>query len=270
VRVGPNVALARMRKWSLPSGRRRSLGRKTTEAALEESATGDALALAAVAEVRGGMTVGLGTGRAATRAIKALAQRVSSERLDIVCVATSRESEDLGCRLGLRVQPMESTEFVDYLFDGADEVDPLLRMIKGRGGAMTREKIVAHAAARRVYLVQTSKVVQRLGENAPLPLELLRFGLAATRRELRALGLDGPLRPKPGGAEYETDNGNPVVDAPLPRAADVVGLVEALDALPGLVGHGLFLTEADLLLVEDEQGGVTRRARSHSSSSEAS
>jgi ribose 5-phosphate isomerase A len=226
------------------------------------STTGvDALATSAVEAVRSGMTVGLGTGRAAKRAIEALARRAAAERLDIQCVATSRESEELGRRLGLRVEAMEGVEAIDYLFDGADEVDPAMRMMKGRGGAMTREKVVAHSAARRVYLVQTKKLVKRLGEDAPLPVEIMRFGLASTRRALRQLGLDGPLRSKAGGGEYETDNGNPVVDAPLPIGLDPATLAAALDETPGVIGHGLFLNEADEVLVEDEQGRVTRQVR---------
>lgn len=221
----------------------------------------DALATAAIEEIQSGMTVGLGTGRAATRAIEALGRKASRERLDISCVATSRASDELGRRVGLRVQRMENVVAIDYLFDGADEVDPALRMIKGRGGAMTREKIVAHSAARRVYLVQTTKLVTRLGEEAPLPIEVLRFGLASTRQALRKLGLEGPLRPRTGGGDYETDNGNPIIDAPLPASLDPAQLATTLDALPGVIGHGLFLNEADLVLVEDEHGTVTRRVR---------
>lgn len=217
----------------------------------------DALAAAAVEEICAGMTVGLGTGRAATRAIEALARRVSAEGMSLLCVATSRASDELGRRLGLRVQAMEEVERIDYLFDGADEVDAAMRMIKGRGGAMTREKIAARAAARRVYLVQSTKLVGCLGEAAPLSIEVLRFGLAATRRALRELGLDGPLR----GAEYETDDGNPVVDVVLPTGVDLTHLATALDETPGVVGHGLFLTEADVLLIEDPQGRVSRRSR---------
>jgi ribose 5-phosphate isomerase A len=221
----------------------------------------DALASAAVEEIRSGMSVGLGTGRAATRAIEALGRKAAQERLELICVATSEASDELGRRLGLSMRPMEGVASIDYLFDGADEVDPSLRMIKGRGGAMTREKIVAHSAARRVYLVQATKMVKRLGEAAPLPIEALRFGLASTRQALRQLGLHGPLRQKEGGGDYETDNGNPVIDAPLAAGVDVVQLAASLDAIPGVVGHGLFLTEADLVLVEDAQGNVVRRPR---------
>jgi ribose 5-phosphate isomerase A len=207
------------------------------------------------------MMVGLGTGRAATRGIRALAARAKAERLDLRCVATSKASAELAGQLGLRVEPMEGVAAVDYLFDGADEVDPQLRMIKGRGGAMTREKIVAQASAHRVYLVQASKRVQRLGEHAPLPIEVLRFGLASTRRALARLGLDGPLRLADGGSEYETDNGNPVIDAPIPAGSEIEQLAAALDALSGVVGHGLFLDEADVVLSEDEEGQVTSQVR---------
>jgi ribose 5-phosphate isomerase A len=218
--------------------------------------TEDALAAAAVEEIRSEMTVGLGTGRAAARAIEALARRVSAERLRIACVATSRASEALARSLGLPLRALEEFERIDYLFDGADEVDPALRMLKGRGGAMTREKIAAHAAARRVYLVQAAKQVARLGERAPLPVEVLPFGLAATRRALRALGLDGPVR-----AEYRTDDGNPVIDAALPAGLALTPLAAALDRTPGVVGHGLFLSEADVVLVEDVAGRVSRAVR---------
>lgn len=228
---------------------------------MDSTTSKDALAAAAVEGIQSGMTVGLGTGRAATRGIEELARRVSSERLELLCVATSQASEDLGRRLGLMVKAMQGVEAVDYLFDGADEVDPQLRMIKGRGGAMTREKIVAHSATRRVYLVQSTKLTTRLGSKAPLPIEVMRFGLASISRALRNLGLAGPLRQKDGGGDYETDNGNLVIDAPLPAALQLAPLVAALDAIPGVVGHGLFLNEADDVLVEDDQGRVSRQVR---------
>jgi ribose 5-phosphate isomerase A len=221
----------------------------------------DSLAAAAVKDVRAGMMVGMGTGRAATRAIHALAQRVAAEKMDIQCVATSRASDDLARMLGLRVRSMNEVESVDYLFDGADEVDELLRMIKGRGGALTREKIVAHAAAQRVYLVQSEKLVARLGQAAPLPIEVMDFGIAAARRRLRTLGVDGPLRHNADGTPYETDNGNRIIDAPLSQDVDVTALGAALDGIPGVIGHGLFLIEADIVLIEDDAGRVSQRTR---------
>ena len=222
----------------------------------------DALAVAAIEEIRAGMCVGLGTGRMAARAIHALAGRVSGERIPVTCVATSRASEEIARRLGLRVEAMDGIERVDYLFDGADEVDPAMRLLKGRGGAMTRERIVARAAARRVYLVDESKVVARLGQSAPLPVEVLRFGLAAAQRALRELGLDARVRQlAAGGAEFATDDGNPILDAPLGDGVDLEALSAALDGIPGVVGHGLFLTEAEVLLVEAADGRVLRRSR---------
>ena len=218
----------------------------------------DALAQAAIAEIQDGMTVGLGTGRAATRAIEAVAKRANASTL--LCVATSEASDQLARKLGLRVQAMDVTSHVDVLIDGADEVDPQLRMIKGRGGAMTREKIVAHASARCIYLAQTSKLVTRLGEHARLPIEVMRFGLASTQALLATLGLVGTIRQGANG-DYITDNGNPVIDAVLPNIADLDALATSINAIPSVVGHGLFLDEAALVLIEDDTGAVTRRAR---------
>jgi ribose 5-phosphate isomerase A len=223
--------------------------------------TQDLLAAAAVEDIVSGMAVGLGTGRAATRAIRALAQRAATEGLVLRCVATSQASHDLAASLGLTVGSLEEIGRLDFLFDGADEVDPALRMIKGRGGAMTREKIVAHASARRAYLIQANKLSSRLGEKAPLPIEALASDLAAVRQALRAIGLEGPVRPNADGTPYKTDNGNPVIDAPLPAGLDVEQLGASLDRLAGVVGHGLFLAEADAVLIEDEAGRVSRRTR---------
>jgi ribose 5-phosphate isomerase A len=223
--------------------------------------TQDLLAAAAVKDIVSGMAVGLGTGRAATRAIRALAQRAATERLVLRCVATSQASHDLAATLGLTVGSLEEIGPLDFLFDGADEVDPELQMIKGRGGAMTREKIVAHASARRMYLIQSSKLSSRLGEKAPLPIEVLASDLAAVRQTLRTIGLEGPIRLKADGTPYKTDNGNPVIDAPLPSDLDVVQLGARLDKLSGVVGHGLFLTEASDVLIEDADGKVSRRTR---------
>ena len=223
--------------------------------------TQDLLASAAVKDIISGMKVGLGTGRAATRAIRALAQRAAAERLDLRCVATSQASHDLAATLGLVVCSLAKIGRLDFLFDGADEVDPALQMIKGRGGAMTREKIVAHASARHVYLIQANKLSSRLGEKAPLPVEVRGSDLAAVRLALRAIGLEGPVRLKADGTPYKTDNGNPVIDAPLPEGFDVVKLCASLDALAGVVGHGLFLTEANDVLIEDAEGRVSRRSR---------
>ena len=220
----------------------------------------DALARAAVEGIESGMTVGLGTGRTASRAIKALADRVAEESLAIVCVATSRATEALARTLDLRLVPLTSVDRVDVLVDGADEVDPALRMIKGRGGAMTEEKRVARASVRRIYVVQSSKLVDRLGETAPLPIEVRPSAIPLVRDALAELDLVAELRRTVEGEEFRTDGGNPVLDAVLPET-DLSALAVALDAMAGVVGHGLFLDEADLVLIEQEDGQVSRRSR---------
>ncbi len=220
----------------------------------------DRLAAMAVEPIEGGMTIGLGTGRAASRAIRALARRVAVEGFKVRCVATSKASEALALDLGLHIADLSQVEAIDYLFDGADEVDPEMRMLKGRGGAMTREKIAAHASEACVYMIDDGKLVGMLGEKNPIPVEVLPSAVAIVRARMRNLGLEGDLR-RVDGKQYHTDNGNPVLD--LSMAADVspeeVALL--LQDTPGVVGHGIFLDEADEILIEDAQGEVHQRIR---------
>ena len=223
--------------------------------------TTDALAHNGIEGIASGMVVGLGTGRAAARAIDALASRVREEQLNITCVATSERSALQASGFGLRVLAMDQTTNIDWLFDGADEVDPQLRMIKGAGGAMTREKIVARAASHRVYLIQESKVVSRLGEHHSLPIEVLHFGLASITTQIEGFGLSCQLRQVKDGAAILTDNGHVILDAALPDDVDVATLSATLDSTPGVVGHGLFLDEADVVFIENEQGNVRRLDR---------
>jgi ribose 5-phosphate isomerase A len=219
----------------------------------------DLLAEHAVAPVESGMLVGLGTGRAATRGIHALARRAHEEKLRVECVATSEASASLARELGLPVLPFGEVERVDYLFDGADEIAPDLTMLKGRGGAMTREKIVAHATSRRVYLIDDSKLVSRIGERFPLPIEVLPFALASVRRALRDAGLVGPVRTREDGEVYHTDNGFLVIDAAIPEGRRPREINDALARIDGVLGHGLFLDEADEALVETQDRSSVRR-----------
>lgn len=226
----------------------------------------DRLASAAVEPVRSGMLVGLGTGRAASRGIHSLAQRVQRERLKITCVATSRRSAELALSLGLDVVPMRDVERVDVLFDGADEVEPGLALTKGAGGAMTREKIVADAAGLRLYLMDESKLVGRLGERFPLPVEVLEFGLAATSGALRRLDLTPTLRLASDSREpYLTDEGNLVLDCAFGETSrgDLLQLARAIDGVCGVVGHGLFVTQADVVLIESADGQRVERRERH-------
>ncbi len=199
------------------------------------------------------MIVGLGTGRTASRAIAALAERVKEENLDIQCVPTSHATETVARFHGLRLADFAMLERVDYLFDGADEVDPQLRMIKGAGGAMTRERVVAHAAARRVYIVDESKLVDRLGQRTTLGVCVMAFGLSATRARLRDLALNGVVRRTLDGQLFLTDNGNLIIDVKLDDR-DLEELSCAINDIAGVVDHGLFLTEADEVLVETARG----------------
>lgn len=234
----------------------------SVEATGQGGIAADALAQAAIAEIQSGMTVGLGTGRAAARGILALAERVRNERLTIRCVPTSHVSETLARAHQLPLADFAMVEEVDYLFDGADEVDPHLRMIKGAGGAMTRERIVAHASKRRVYMVQEKKLVHRLGQRATLPIGVLAFGLASTRATLRRMELNGVVRRTLDGHLFLTDNGTLIVDVTLDEPErDLAALSREIDAIPGVLDHGLFLDEADEVLVETEDGKIERLVR---------
>jgi ribose 5-phosphate isomerase A len=183
-----------------------------------------AAAETAAALVEDGMWVGLGTGSTVAELVPALAAR----RLDITCAATSPATEQLAVAQGLDVRPFTNVERLDIAIDGADQVDPLGWLIKGGGGAQTRERIVAAAAERFVVIVSSDKPVDRL--HAPVPLELLAFGLASTLRALPGVVLRNVPATPDGGviADYHGEVGDPAV------------LAAVLDAVPGLVSHGLF------------------------------
>ncbi len=185
---------------------------------------------AAARFVEDGMRVGLGTGSTVEHTILELGER----RPDIVCVATSERTYRLARELGLRVEAPGSLIHLDVAVDGADEVDPALNLVKGGGGAHVREKIVATMAARFVVVVDESKLVPRLGAFG-LPVEVLDFGADVVADRLLTLGATGvSRRPVP------SDNGNPILDATFGEIADPVALDAVLDAVPGVVGHGIF------------------------------
>lgn len=221
----------------------------------------DALADAAIAEVQSGMVVGLGTGRTASRGILALHNRMREEGLDVAVVATSHATETQARALGLKLLDFSGIEQIDFLFDGADEVDPDLRMIKGRGGALVRERVVARAAARCVYMVGEEKLVTRLGERVTLPVAVHYFGMASIRKHLMDMGFNGVARRTLGGDHFLTDQGNLIIDVSLPPGADPAEVASQLDSVPGVVDHGLFLTEADEVVVEMKDGRIERMVR---------
>lgn len=207
-------------------------------------------AAAAVDEVCDNMLVGLGTGSTASHVIALLAER----GLAIETVATSRASAELAERLGLKVRPFDTVARVDLAIDGADAIDADLSAVKGAGGAMLREKIVAAAADRMIVIADGSKRVERL-HDTKLPIEILPFARAFAVERLS--GLFERLDERTG---YLTDNGNIVVDGHGWNDADLPGLAEALAAIPGVVGHGLFLSEIDAAYIADN-GVVTRLER---------
>jgi len=195
--------------------------------------------------VSSGMKVGLGTGSTAAYFVDLVAERARSG-LDIICVPTSEATRERATRAGLHVATLDEVPHLDLTVDGADEVDHELRLIKGGGGALLREKIVAYASARMVVIADRSKLVKTLGA-FPLPIEVVPFGLAATRIAIEAeaarLGLVGgiELRKDNSGQVFHTDSGNFILDAAFGAILDPVALSSRLGDIPGIVEHGLFI-----------------------------
>jgi ribose 5-phosphate isomerase A len=220
----------------------------------------DRLAKLALEPVANGMIVGLGTGRTADRVTRALAQRILDEKLDVDCVCTSQATESLATSLGLSVIPFADVESVDYLVDGASEADPALRMLKGHSGAITRQRLVARVAQQRTYLLMEDRLTPRLGTVALLAVTIIPFGLASIRNALRDLGLSGVVRRNFDGEIFQTDGGGVLLDIQMPQR-DPEELAKELDQVVGVVDHGLFLDEADDILVETKNGDVKRLTR---------
>lgn len=205
----------------------------------------DRAAAAAVLHVLPGMVVGLGSGDTAARAIRMLAAR----RLDIRGVATSQAAAALAGSLGVALLAPDDIPALDVTIDGADELDPELRLLKGGGAAHTREKLVARASQQLIIVADAHKRVARLGERARLPVEILGFGCGWTLARLAALGLDPRLRDG-----VVTDNGNPIADCALAAGVELAALAAAIKAIAGVVEHGLFLEEATLAYVGTTTG----------------
>lgn len=212
---------------------------------------------AAVAEIEAGMLVGLGSGTTAAHAIVAIGARVRAG-LEIDAVATSFASARLAARHGIDLLDFEDVAAVDLVIDGADELDPELRAIKGAGGAMLREKVVATAAKRMIVVIDGSKRVDRLGA-ALVPVETLPFARSFVAAELRRLGAAPTLRGT-GGDPYLTDQNNIVLDCAFTALDAPDELAAALAAIPGVLAHGLFLREVDTAYVAAD-GRVERIER---------
>jgi ribose 5-phosphate isomerase A len=205
---------------------------------------------AAAALARDGMLVGLGTGSTAAYAIEALGARVRGG-LRITGVATSEATAHQAREFGIPLAALPADRQLDLTIDGADEIErATLNLIKGRGGALLREKIVAAASARLVIIADESKLVERLGGTAPVPVEVVKFGWEAARRALRDLGAAPLLRPGP----FVTDEGHYILDCAFGPIASPADLARRIDSISGVVEHGLFIGMADLVLIGGENG----------------
>ncbi len=204
------------------------------------------------------MKLGLGTGRAASAFVEALGERVAAG-LHVIGVPTSEATADLARRLSIPLATLEEEPELDITFDGADEVDAELNLIKGYGAAMVREKIVAASSKQLVILVGPEKIVTELGERGRLPIEVLPFGAELVRRELAKLGVDADLRVDSDGQTLTTDNGNWILDAKLSPPLDAQALEESLTSMPGVLGTGFFLGMADAVIIGDGAKAEVRK-----------
>ena len=223
-----------------------------------------ASAQAAVALVENGMKLGLGTGSTAAFMVKVLAERVRTEGLDIIGVPTSTRTAELGRSLGLRIVTLEEAGELDLTIDGADEFDGDLTLVKGGGGALLQEKIVATASKRMVVITDPAKQVAHLGA-FPLPVEVIPFGWQATAtliaRVLEAQGMGGvQISRRMIGVDtdrsqpFRTDENNYILDLHLGRIADARALSLALNQIAGVVENGLFIDIADTVIIGLEDG----------------
>ncbi len=215
-----------------------------------------AAAEAAAALVENGMVVGLGTGSTAAHFIAALIRRVRDEGLDITAIPTSVRSEAQARAGGIRLVTFATVKQVDLTVDGADQIQPgTLDLVKGLGGALLREKIVAATSRRLVIIADASKLVDRLGGRVPVPVEVIPFGWETTATRIAALGGVPVLRwGKDSDQPVRTDGGNLILDCAFPPLDDPAELEKALSQTVGVVENGLFIGLADTALVADAKG----------------
>ena len=208
--------------------------------------------------VKDGMTVGLGTGSTAYFVILKVAELVK-KGYNLRCVATSIASERLALENGITIVDLNDVDYVDVTIDGADEVDPKMNLIKGLGGALLREKIVAAASLQEVIVVDESKLVEKIGTKVSLPVEVLQFGHVRTAYGLKRQGCEPVLRMK-GSEPFVTDGGNYIYDCRFEGGIDYLSFKEsALDAIPGVVECGLFINMTAAVVIAHKDGTVEIR-----------
>jgi ribose 5-phosphate isomerase A len=213
----------------------------------------------AVEHVESGMRLGLGTGSTARHVLDVISERLREGSLrDVVGVATSRVTAEYAVAVGIPLRSLDEEPHLDLTIDGADEVDPRLDLIKGLGGALLWEKIVACASDSVLIVADASKRVRRLGEKAPLPVEVIPFGWQTHLPFLRALGSEPSLRLAPSGAPFLTDGGHLIVDCRFAGGIQDPHAVEAsLNDRPGIVDSGLFLGIATMAVIAGHDDAVT-------------
>ena len=200
----------------------------------------------AVEYIKDGMVVGLGTGSTVKYTILKLGELVK-DGLDIIGIPTSIATEKLAKEMGIKLGSINDYQVIDLTIDGADEVDRNLNLIKGGGGALLREKMIAHASRYEIIVVDESKVKSVLGD-FPLPIEIVKFGYKRTMNVLSTLGCEPLLRVK-DGETYITDNGNYIVDCKFERIDEPAKLERRIDEIPGVVEVGLFVGLANKVIV---------------------
>jgi ribose 5-phosphate isomerase A len=220
----------------------------------------DRIALRALDFVRDDMIVGLGSGRAATAFIQSLGARVR-DGLRVRGIPTSEPTAAVAREVGIPLVGFEEAVVVDVTVDGADEVDPNLDLIKGYGRALVREKIVAAASRQEIILVGEEKMVPRLGSRGLVPVEVLPFAAPFCAREFAKLGCRPQRREEASGAPVISDNGNWILDCGVDPIADARALDAGLRAVPGVVGTGLFVGIADVVLVGMDDGRIRELTR---------
>ncbi|WP_373232212.1 ribose-5-phosphate isomerase RpiA [Cohnella sp.] len=205
----------------------------------------------AVEFIKDGMVVGLGSGSTSYWAIRKLADRVQ-EGLEIRAVASSKSSEELAIQWGIPIVTFAEISVIDITIDGADEVDPDFNLIKGGGGALLREKILAASSHKFIVIIDESKLVNTLGEY-PLPVEIVPFAAELTLKKLEALQCKPVIRKKDEKVFF-TDNGNLIIDCKFKEIANPKEQSEILSSIPGVVDHGLFIQMTDTVIVGNDDG----------------
>ena len=203
--------------------------------------------------VKDGMVVGLGTGSTVYYTIRKLGELLKHEGLDIIGIPTSLDTRTYAASIGIPLTSLDEHPVVDITIDGADEVDPDLNLIKGLGGALVMEKIVASASRKEIIVVDPGKMVRALGRGK-LPVEVMRFGYRATIAKLEKLGLKPSLRQLNGSLPFITDNNGLILDCQPGEIEDPASLDARIDAIPGVVENGLFIDLTDLVIIGERAG----------------